>query len=232
MPDYECGVDQGVFYIPGKPGEPWNGLTSVDEDPTNIDELTRYIDGVKTHFRRQVGSFSGTIEAYTYPDSFYENILAQKRQQNFGLSYRVMNGDNYKIHLVYNVSIPPEEISRKQSETDTFRWKFETLPISIPGARMSAHLIIDSSKAYPWTLSDLEDVLYGSDTGISRLPSPQEILDIFEINSILRVIDNGDGTATITGPDDAIQMIDSTTFKIVWPSVVQVGPVTYTISSL
>jgi len=232
MANYEHGVDQGVLYIPGKPGEPWNGLTSIDENSTDVDDLVRYIDGVKTHYRRRVNSFSGTIEAYTYPDSFYDNILTQKRAPSFGLSYRVMNEDNYKIHLVYNISISPPGISRKQFESDTFKWDFTTKPVVIPGAKMSAHLIIDSSKAYPWTVKDLEDILYGSDSQSSQLPSPQEVLDIFEINSILRVIDNGDGTATISGPDEVIQMINTTTYKISWPSVVQIDPVTYTISSL
>jgi hypothetical protein len=232
MPDYELGVDPGVLYISGKPGEPWNGLTSITEDPADLNKQSRYIDGVKTLSRQGVESFSGTIEAYTYPDSFYEDILTQKIAQNFGLTYRVMSGEHYKIHLVYNMSISPGETSRKQFESDTFKWRFETLPIVIPGAQISAHLIIDSTKAYPWTIQDFEDVLYGSDSLTSRLPSPQEVLDIFEVNSILRVTDNGDGTATITGPDVAIQMIDATTYTINWPSVIQVGPVSYKISSL
>jgi hypothetical protein len=67
---------------------------------------------------------------------------------------------------------------------------------------------------------------------LARLPDPQEIFDIFEANSILRVVDNGDGTFTVTGPDDAITMLDDTTFEIDWPSVVVIDSNTYEISSL
>lgn len=230
--DYESGLDRGVFYLSDRPGEPWNGLVSVKENPSGADEQTRYIDGVKTHFRRRVGEFSGSIEAFTYPESFYEDVLSQRRPKNFGLSYRISSLKGSKIHLVYNVLISPVGISYKQMETETFQWDFTTLPIPVPGARRSSHLVIDTTKAYPSTVTNLENILYGSDVETSRLPLPEEVLNIFELNSIVRVIDNGDGTFSVTGPDDVIQMLDSTTFQIDWPSVVYIDEATYTISSL
>jgi hypothetical protein len=232
VPNIETGVDRGVLYIPGFPGEPWNGLTSIQEDSTDVNEKTRYVDGVKTHHRRGQGSFSGTISAFTYPDSFYENVLVQKRRPTFDLSYRVMNGDSYKIHLVYNVSISPGGISRKQFETEPFQWSFTTTPIAMPNSKISSHLIVDASKAYPSTIEHLENILYGSDIETSHLPSPDGVFNIFELNSIVRVIDNGDGSFSVTGPDDIVQMLDATTFQISWPSAVYIDTNTYTISSL
>lgn len=226
--DYIAGLDRGVFYLDNIPGEPWNGLTSITEDLADTDEQVRYIDGVKTDSRRRRGDFSGTIEAFTYPDSFFDNVLVRRRPARFGLSYRTSN----EIHLVYNVLIGPETITTQQLDTDVFRWTFSTLPISIPGARSCAHLIVDVDMAYASTISALEDILYGSDAVSARLPRPVEILEIFEQHSILRVVDNGDGTATITGPDEAIQALDSTTYQITWPSVIQLDAVTYKISSL
>lgn len=229
--NYESGLDRGVFYPKDGPGEAWNGLTSVNESPSS-NEQTRYIDGVKTHYHHRSEDFSGTIETFSYPKSFYENVLTQNRCESFGLSYRVDSDGGYKIHLVYNVVVSPTSFDYRQSDTDSFSWVFTTRPLPIPGVRLSAHLIIDTSKAYSWTVAVLEDILYGSETEAARLPLPEEVLDIFEANSILQVIDHGDGTFTVNGPNSAIQMLDTTTFQITWPSAVYIDAVSYTISSL
>jgi hypothetical protein len=201
------------------PGVAWNGLSSIQESPSS-EEQTRYIDGVKTHLRRGRDSFSGTIEAFTYPEPFPES---------FGMSYRVKD----KIHILYNVLLGPSSFNYRQLDTEPFSWSFTTKPVAIiPSVRMSSHLIVDGSKAYSWTLAALEEVLYGSDSQTSRLPLPQEILNIFDINSILKVTDHGDGSFTVEGPDDVVVMLDLTTFQITWPSAVFIDEESYTISSL
>lgn len=229
---YETGIDRGVFYPSNGPGEAWNGLTIVKESPTNSDEQLRYVDGVKTLRRRRYGAFSGTIEALTYPESFYENVLTQRRPDYFGFSYRVKTDEIYKIHLVYNVLVSPSSYNYQQTETEPFSWDFTTRAINIPGAKLSAHLVIDGSKAYSWAVAALEDILYGTDSKTARLPSPEEVVDLFEVNSIVLVIDNGDGTFTVTGPDSIVKMLDTTTFEINWPSAVYIDEVSYTITSL
>lgn len=216
--DYEAGLDRGVLYPKDGPGVAWNGLTSVQESPSS-DTQTRYIDGVKTRVRQSPEVFSGAIEAFTYPEPF---------PKSFGLCYRVKD----KIHLVYNVLVGPTGFNYQQLDTEPFSWDFSTKPIPVPGAEMSAHIVVDGSKAYSWTLSNLEDILYGSDSESPRLPLPEEVLNIFDINSILKVTDNGDGSFTVEGPDDVIQMLDSTTFQIDWPSAVYIDEVSYTLSSL
>lgn len=225
--DYEAGLERGVFYLRNGPGEAWNGLTSVQES-SDEDEQVRYIDGVKSRRRRRIDGFSGTIEAFTYPDSFFENVLTQRRQRGFGLSYRVKD----KIHLVYNILVGPTSIDAQQLDAGSFSWSFTTTPVRVPGVRLSSHLVVDTSDAYPTTVAALEDVLYGSDSTMPRLPMPEEVLDIFDINSILKVTDNGDGSFTVEGPDDVIQMLDLTTFQITWPSAVYIDEDSYTISSL
>lgn len=226
--DYEAGLERGVIYPLTGVGEAWNGLVSVQDSLSDSDEETRYIDGVKTRRRRRVGEFSGTIEAFTYPDSFFEDVLTQRRQKGFGLSYRV--GD--KIHLVYNILVGPTTLNSQQLDTEPFSWDFTSLPVSVPGVRMSAHLVVDASKAYSWTIASLEDILYGSESTTPRLPLPEEVLNIFDINSILKVTNNGDGSFTVEGPDDVIQMLDPTTFQITWPSAVYINGESYTLSSL
>lgn len=227
----QTGVDRGVIYPRIGPGTGWNGLTAVIEDSAT-EEKSRYLDGVKTRIRRTRGEFSGSIEAYTYPDELYDKVLVQQRAQTFGLSYRVAAGESHRLHLVYNVVIVPTGRDHQQRDPGMLKWNFSTLPIDIPFAGRSAHLIVDGNYAYPWVISDLEDILYGSEATEPRLPTPQEVWDIVEAGSILLVVDYGDGTFAIIGPDDAITMTSATTFEVDWPSVVNIDADTYRISSL
>lgn len=227
---YEAGLDRGVYFPQDAPAEVWNGLISVDETPSDEEEQSRYIDGVKTLHRRRPGEFAGKIEAHTYPIDL-DNVIFSRGRKSFGLSYRVTKPDGYLIHLVYNATISPEGFSWDQTESTSFSWRFTTRPIPVPVGRYSAHLIVDTSKAYSTTVEDFENLLYGSASD-ARLPTPDEVLAIFEENSIVRVIDHGDGTYTVTGPDDVIQMINVSTYTIDWPSAVFVDADTYTISSL
>lgn len=228
---YEAGVDHGVFFPAGGVGEAWNGLVSVQESPSENEERTRYIDGARTRTRRRPGEFSGTIEAFTYPDSFYESVLEPRRPKPFHLSYRTQTAQSYKLHLVYNVSVTPTKYDYVQRDLSAFSWEFTTRAVAIPNAKPSAHLIIDPTMAYSSTMQDFEEVLYGGDALIPRMPSPDEVFEIFEANSIVRIIDHGDGTWTATGPDNVISMLDPTTFQIDWPSAVYVDTDTYTIQS-
>jgi hypothetical protein len=229
---YETGVDRGVFYPQGGFGEVWNGLISVQESPSDVDAQPRYIDGVKIGNRGRLGEFAGTIEAFTYPDSFYQSVLLQRRPKFFGMSYRVETGDSHKIHLVYKALLAPASREYVQRDSSIFSWEFTTRPQFIDGRQATAHLIIDTAVAYTETVAEIEEFLYGSDTEMARLPTPEELLGIFERNARLKVVDNGDGTFTVTGPDEAIQMLDPTTFQITWPSAVYIDPESYTISSL
>lgn len=225
-PQYEVGVDRGVYYSPDDSGEAWSGLVSVI-DNSDSDNLSRYVDGVRVGNRQRSGEFKATIESFSYPSAF-----DQRRRPIFGMSYRVMNEVGFKIHILYNVIAMPSSRNFAQSEAALFSWDVVGQPRSMPDAKPSAHLVVDAKKAYPWTVRALENVLYGSDTTDARLPSPEEVFSIFEMNSILQVTDNTDGSFTISGPDDAIIMVNETTIEINWPSVVQEDAIHYTISSL
>lgn len=231
---YEAGVDRGVLYPSGKPSVPWNGLLAVRERPGNQASNVRYFNGFKYHNRAVSDSFQGTIEALTYPDDFNGEL--------FGLCYRTLAGndlssDGYKLHLVYNATAEPSEERSYSSigekvEPVKFEWDFTTSPVVFPGTRPFAHLVVDATRAHSWVVEELETVLYGGPFTNPRLPLPAEVLEIFESGALLRVTDNGDGTWTATGPDEAIQMLDADTFEITWPSAVFIDEDTYTISSL
>ena len=230
--EYAQGIDRGVFYPPSGIGEAWNGIISIEETPIDSDIKTRYIDGVKTHQRLTTGYFAGIIKSYGYPPSFFEDILAQRRPKTFGMSYRTLTRDQYKIHLVYNVLLAPSQYIHQQNVVESYSWGFTTLPLEVPEAKRSAHLIIETSIAYSWVLTELEDILYGTEGDVPHLPTPEEVVAIFEANAILRIVDHGDGTWSAIGPDSAIIMLDSETFQITWPSAVYINANTYRISSL
>lgn len=207
-------------------------MVEVIDDEQDSDLLVGYQDGVRFQQKKRIGEFSGTIKAFTYPTSFYNDILTQRRPRMFGLCYRTSNEHGHKIHLVYNATISPGVISYKHSEASLFEWRFSTKSIPVPEDKRSAHLIIDTTKAYPVTISALENAIYGDETGNAYLPTPDEVFEIFEANSIVRVIDHGDGSFTVIGPDEYVYMLDATSFEINWPSAVYIDAVSYRLSSL
>lgn len=226
--EYEVGVDRGVFYPVDGDGEVWNGLVSVAETPTDLYQRVRYFDGKKIVDRRRDDSFSATISAFSHPLSFLQNP-----RKPFGLSYRIQTAKSYKIHLVYNAVAHISGRTFDQSDDlQAQTVDVTTSPLWVAGIAPTAHIFVDASVAWPSAVSSLEDILYGSDEESPRLPDPNEVLAIFEANAIVRVINNDDGSATITGPDNAVTMIDAVTGRITWPSVIFVGEDTYTISTL
>lgn len=245
---YFAGVDRGVFYPSTGPGVSWNGLVSVNAREDASTE-SGYLDGVKQFQRTVPGSFEAAISAFTYPDEFsdYDGVedgqIAQQDRLSFGLSYRTSIGDDlqgldlgYQIHLVYNARVSPTESEYSSVDTETdltmFEWPISTLPIEFPGVKPFSHVIIDSTIANEGALSELEDLIYGSVGVDPQLPSIQDIVNLFEENSILKITDNGDGTWTAEAPGTIIQMLDATTFEITWPSAIFIDSVSYRISSL
>ena len=234
--EYEMGIDRCVFYPRVGAGEPWNGLVSVVESPSGFQNDPFYLDGVISNRKNTRGEFSGNLSAISYPDSFYDQVLVSRRASLFGLCYRTMTSNSYKLHLVYNVLLAPSAYVHQQQDTDSYSWDFTSLAVDVPsawyGASKTSHLILEADIAYPETLSAIEDVLYGTDTTSARLPLPDEVMGIFETTSVLQIIDNGDGTWTAIGPDSAIIMLDAITFQITWPSAVYIDANKYSIHSL
>lgn len=254
---YEAGVDRGVLYVEGRPGVAWNGLISVEESPTGGESVPYYYDGFKYANPSALEEWEADLEAFTYPDEFAYcdgtemmangMFITQQRRNSFGLSYRTLIGNDvnaenhgYKIHIVYDVQAEPSDRSYStlsdDAEASTFSWHLTARPRKfqdpIFGIKYGAHIILDSTKVYPWTMRAVEEVLYGKDSVDPKLPSPQELLAIFENNTLLHVVDNGDGTWTAVGPESAIIMTSADEFQIDWPSAVMLNDDTYTINSL
>ncbi|WP_152048995.1 hypothetical protein [Aureimonas psammosilenae] len=115
-------------------------------------------------------------------------VTGQQRTP-FGLAYRTLIGNDtkgtdhgYEIHLVYNatagVSSQDYQTVNDSPEALELSWDFSTLPIDVPGAKPSAHLVISSLTADAAKLRQLETKLYGTDTVDPALPLPQEVISI------------------------------------------------------
>lgn len=203
---YETGVDHGVLYVIDDEGaygegEAWNGLVSVTQSPEGAEPNPVYADNIKYLNLLSAEEFKGTIEAYTYPESFaacdgtlelVKGVFAgQQSRKSFGLSYRTILGNDtksneygYKLHLIYGAVAQPSEKSYEtvndSPEAVTFSWEFDTSPVSLANGKPTSILTIDSTKVDEKRMEDLLAVLYGSDEVAGYLPLPAEVITILE----------------------------------------------------
>lgn len=200
---YETGVKNGVLYIPTagvySKGVAWNGLTAVTESPSGAEATALYADDIKYLILMSTEEFGATVEAYTYPDEFAACdgsaeladgvMIGQQKRSTFGLCYKTTIGNDtdgndhgYKLHIIYGAQAAPSEKAyttiNDSPEAITFSWEITTTPVNVTGAKPTASLVIDSTKADPTKLAALEDILYGKDGepgNEPRLPLPDEI---------------------------------------------------------
>lgn len=204
---YETGVDHGVLYpiqIGGvySKGVAWNGLTAVTESPSGADVNDIYADNMKYLGLVGAEKFGATVEAYTYPDEFAEcdgsvelvkgATIGQQNRKVFGMVYRTVIGNDvdgnehgYKLHLIYGATAAPSEKAyntiNEDPEAITFSWELSTTPVNVTGHKPTASLTIDSTKADPTKLAELEKILFGDTETEPRLPLPDEIAQLLNV---------------------------------------------------
>lgn len=201
---YETGVKNGVLYVQDSSGNypkgvAWNGLTAITESPSGAEATSLYADDMKYLNLTSAEEFGATVEAYTYPDEFAECdgsatlvegvTIGQQPRKTFGLCYRTALGNDvqneaygYKLHIIYGAKAAPSEKAystiNDSPEAITFSWELTTTPVNVTGAKATACITIDSTKADPAKLAALEKILYGTDEEPGtepRLPLPDEI---------------------------------------------------------
>ena len=201
---YETGVRMGVVYPMGTGGVypngvVWNGLTAVTESPSGAEPSPLYADDIKYLNLMSVEEFGATIEAYTYPDEFAlcdgsleptdGVVIGQQKRKPFGLCYRTALGNDtegdeygYKLHLIYGAMSKPSEKSyatiNNDPEAITFSWELSTTPVTVPNAKPTASLTINSTKVDATKLAALEEILYGAEETEARLPLPTEVITL------------------------------------------------------
>ena len=222
---YEAGVSNGVLYLQ-KPdgsydiGVAWNGLTAVNENPTGAEANSMYADNKKYAVIRSAEELGGTIEAYTYPDEFSQcdgsaeiipgAYIKQQKRTPFGLVYKTLIGNDteeldhgYKIHLIYGATASPSEKAyetiNESPDGIVFSWEYETIPTEVPGYKPTSSFELDSTKIDPVKLKAIEDILFGTESTVPRLPSPAEIIAILtEITYKLTFV-AAEGGESLTG---------------------------------
>ena len=213
----EHGIEKGVFYPEISAGGffggvVWNGLRSVSVSRAGQQVASYYYDGIKYFDKGDTSTFEATIAAYSVPGEFHEVvgnhqvvpgvILTRQPRKRFGLSYKTLyaDGENYKIHIIYNVSVVPSE-SSYESELENatvFSWKAKAIPVTTGKFHPSPHFIVDSSKIRPDKLHILEKILYGTEKTVPRLPTIKELVDLIVSFSPLHILpDTNSGLAIL-----------------------------------
>lgn len=220
---YEVGIDRGVLYLPAEGiAVPWNGLTSVDEtSDTTVEPL--YFNGIKYYDYVSRGDYKGVLKAFTYPEEFelYDGVresgngifvTGQIPTGIFHLSYRTMVGNDvdgmsggYKIHVLYNLTAKPSNktystINQSQTAFE-FSWDLSSVPVAGLNLRPTSHIIFDTTKMHEIAISEVESVLYGTDTAEPTMKSIDEFEFITSTASELEIVDHGDGTWSASGSD-------------------------------
>ena len=198
---YETGVDRGVVYPQDTTGaypagEGWNGLTNVTLSPSGAEASPLYANNRKYLNLMSVEELGGSIEAYTYPESFAAcNGLAelapgvrigQQKRKAFGFCFRTLIGNDtdgtslgYKITLVYGALAAPSEQANStvndSPEAKTMSWEFSTTPVDVEGHEPTASIEIDSRNVSETGLKALEDALYGTADKDAYLPLPADV---------------------------------------------------------
>ena len=202
---YEVGCDRGVLYPINTEsqytnGVAWNGLSAINENPSGGEPTAVWADNTKYLELMSAEEFGATVEAYTYPEEFEECdgsaelvpgiIIGLQNRKTFGLSYRTLIGNDtegtnygYKIHLVYGAKAKPSQKNytsvNDSPEAAALSWEISTTPVTVEGHRPTSHLIIDSTKVDKVKLAAFEDILYGTEDAVPRLPLPDEVKTLF-----------------------------------------------------
>ena len=198
---FESDVEKVVLYPENKPGIAWNGFVSIEEDKSTIENQELYIDGFNYLNTASSHDYRCNISVFTYPEELdnidtyalgdYVNMSVTNQSfYMFGLSYKTKIGTdleqdnfNYKIHLVYNLSLAPSSYTNttKSNITSPINFTFTgyAKPIFIGGFQHTAHLIIDSRKNSKENMAILENALYGTEDSDPFLPSVSQLSDLF-----------------------------------------------------
>lgn len=202
---FEMGVSKGVLFVMGSAGTygagvAWNGLSTITESPEGAEPSDIWADNIKYATLRSTETFSGTIEAYTYPDEFNAcngeatlvkgATMGQQSRATFGLCYRTEIGSDtasdgtagYKLHFLYGLTASPSEKTyasiNDSPEAIAFSWEVSSTPVtvtSISGAKPTSTVVVDSRTADSTKLRELEKMVYGDTATTSKLPTPDEI---------------------------------------------------------
>lgn len=205
---YETGTSKGVLFTKKADGTynkgvAWNGLQSVKKTNDGGEENALYADNMKYLSLMSAENLKGSIDAYTYPEEFEACdgsaavnpgvYVGQQTRMPFALAWSTIVGNDTlgntygeKIHIVYNAKVSPSERAYETMNEDpdaiTFSWEFTTTPedLSDIGLEPSAGIVISKSEVGAAKFKELQDLLYGTASTESSLPTIQAIIALTE----------------------------------------------------
>ena len=229
---YETGIRRGVLYVQNddgtyRTGVIWNGLINVTERSVGGEANAVYADDKKYLNLYSREEMEASIEAYTFPSEFNQCFgiaeiadgakIIQQSRRSFGFCYRTVFGNvlegnefGYKIHILYGCKASSQERVYKMigdtPEPVSFSWDLTTLPVKYGSYKPVSLVTIDSTLCSRDAMEQLEDLLYGTESTDSYLPTPQEIQEIIEAPAINLLI-NEDKDYIVIG-EDRIVVVD------------------------
>lgn len=203
---YETGTGNGILFTQAalggyNAGVAWNGLSAVKQSPDGAEETPIFADNSKYLGLTSAENFKGTIEAYTYPDEFAACdgsaevvpgvYLGQQPRVPFGMAYSTIVGNDVlgndygeKIHIIYGAKVAPSERAYETVNNDpsalTFSWAFTTVPVTVAAAgfKPTAYFCADSTKLTAAKFQAIKDLLHGTATIPSKLPTIDELITL------------------------------------------------------
>lgn len=195
---YETGIERGVLYPVGGGAAAWNGLVSVEETKSRESKVY-YQDGLKAFERLIAPVYGAKIQAFTYPNEL-DYLMGNQELNNgvhlhgqrggaFHLSYRTRIGSalegvdhGYKLHLVYNLLINPDDTTHESISDDpnltTFAWTVSATPLLWNNQPVN-HISLDSTTIDPARLAEVENELYGTADTDPQMPDLETLLNSF-----------------------------------------------------
>lgn len=238
--EIQYGVERCVLYPKDAPGVQWQGVEKISLSPENTDLTAMYHDGIARNQSQLMSSLSITLSAYTYPDEFLEFDLAEENWQEplkeFDLCWTSLGMDDTRyLHLLYNCQTVPSDAAFSTIDDSTvtpmlFSWNIACRPEKVKWYSPAAHFVLDSSMVLPENYAAATEILYGTDESDPRMPSVEELLELFAVSSLI-VIDHGDGSYTVEGPDDMVTQPLDGVFKMEAPSLVHLDGGMFRVSS-
>lgn len=201
---YETGTAKGVLFVQEPtgeyaPGVAWNGLISVKQNNDGSEETPLYADNIKYLSLMSAENHKGSIDAFTYPEEFEVCdgsvsvnpgvYVGQQTRVPFGMVYSTIVGNDTqgnaygeKMHFFYNAKVSPSERAyetvNEDPEAITFSWEYTTTPADLSdiGLDASAGLTVSKTEVGEDKFKELQDLVYGTETLESSLPTIQEII--------------------------------------------------------
>lgn len=204
---YETGVSKAVLFVQNDTGAypkgvAWNGITAANESPTGAEANDQYADNMKYLSLTGAENFEGTIEAFSSPSEFdvcdgmaeiAKGVKAhQQNRKSFGFAYQSIIGNDIKqndygtkLHLWYGCKAAPTERAHStvndSPEPANPSWSITSTPVDVPGHRPTSVLTIDSTKAEPAKWKAIIDAIYGTDTTVPYLPTPEQVIQLMKV---------------------------------------------------